>query len=951
MKKFVPFLILCFLSLPVFAQFTAVSTVNATGASGSYKTGYTQATTGRTDGDIVVGDASSVVATRGYAVFDLAGVLPPGSTVDSVYLRFNYTTPNTTLYVHCHIYGFASDLSTVTTPSTLFADAATGPSFSDTNWGASITGAQDTIALNNSAISFVQGALGNKISIGFVTDTPGNTYFITGEGGTAATQPRLIIKYHCTGVSGVAASATPDPVCQGSTFTLHGAGTGGSTYAWSGPSSYSSTRQNPTGSIIAADTTSGIYHYTLYNASGCPTSAITYVIMNPLPALIHGPTSVCASGTITLTDSTSLGTWSISPSSVGSISSSGVFTPSYDTLSTTVVTVTYALATGCSRSYTVTVHPLPGLIYGNAGLCSGTTSTLTDLSTPGSWSITPTSVATVSSGGVLHAGTFYGLNTNSAVVTYTLPTGCNRSENVIVFPQPGLISGDSLLCAPTSTTLTDTSAGTWSSSPTSVASVDPATGVVTGAAYGIATIKYTNGYGCFVSYPMHVATTAPAPITGVPVVCPILTTTLAESVPGGFWQAGSANASVNNGVVLGLSAGTAPISYYNGCGLATVNVTVKIPPAHMTGVFNTCVNSTTTLSDVTTPGIWTGSNGSIAAVAAGFGTVTGVSSGSLLITYTNPSTGCIDTANFTVYPLPQPITADSLNTCPGATTHLYDLTAGGTWSAHDLSVATVASNGVVTGVSASSTIITYSLGTGCYAVTGVLVNPNPAPIQGINPVCETLYDTVSDPTVGGVWSITPASVATINAYAPPYASIHGIGGGSATVAYTLSTGCKATAVEVIHATPSPALTYSGVTNTITTGSYYVTYQWYKDGVLVPGATTWSIAGITNGSYTVFVTDTFGCQVLSNPYNMVLAGVPVVNTAAQVQIFPNPATSMVNVECPVEVRAIISGMDGKNIIDVRNARNIDISALSTGIYIISIFDEAGNRLTVQKLIKE
>lgn|GEM_PF-1416520 len=951
MKKFVPLLILCCLSFAGFAQSTNTVSVNATGASGSYKTGYTQATSGRVDGDIVVGDASPVTATRGYAVFNLAGVVPAGATVDSVYLRFNYTTANTSTFVRGKIYGKGLDLSTVTSSATLFADCMNGSYFDSSYWGASLTGAVKNIGFNNNGISFIQSSLGTAISIGFVTDTPGNTYTIVGEGGTTATQPKLTIKYHCTGVSGVVATANPNPVCNGSTFLLHGGGTGGSTYAWSGPSSYTSTLQNPTVPIIAADTTVGVYNYTAYNAAGCATSVIAYVVMSAIPLPIHGPSSLCAGSSIILTDSTAGGFWSVTPSTAGTITTGGVFIAGIDS---NTAHISYTLSDGCKATDSVAVLPNPQPIIGTTTLCSGLSSTLSDPTPLGTWSISPASVASISTGGVLTANVFLGLTTYSATITYTLPTGCKVTAGATVLPQPGPITGATILCAPTSTTLTDAYSGTWSCAPTTVANVNPSTGVVTGVGYGIATIKYTNPYGCFVSSPMYVAVTAPAPITGASSVCPILTDTLHDAIPGGFWQAGSANATVDtNGVVLGISAGVVPISYYNGCGMSSVYISVTTPPAHMTGTFHVCVGSTTTLADATTPGIWTGSNGSIATVAAGFGTVMGNSYGGLIITYTSPVTGCIDTANFQVDSIPHPITG-TFNTCPGDNVVLTDITTGGTWSSQNVSIATVDTGGVVTGVSANTTTITYALAsTGCYVTASMLVNPNPSPITGIKAVCQGLLDTVSDATPGGSWTSSNNTVAGILTLTPPTtAQIVGSIGGTVTISYTLpATGCRATATEVIHPTPNPVITFNGGATTLYTGTYYATYQWYKNGVLIPGATTWSLAGLTDGLYTVFVTDTFGCQVMSIIYTLTHVSVPVVSAGVHVNIFPNPANSTVNIQCPVAVRAMIASMDGKLIMERNNATTIDISSLSTGVYLISLYDEAGERLTVQKLIKE
>jgi len=955
MKKFFPLLILCCLSLRGLAQPTATATVNSSGSAGSYTSGYTQAAGGRTDGNMVIGDASPITATRGYAVFNLASILPPGATVDSVYLRFNFSTSNATSTVRGEIHGYPGNLSSVASAATLFADCAHGHYFDSSAWGAAVSGAQDIISFNDSGVAFIQNNLGASISIGWITDTPGNTYTIVGEAGTSSTQPKLTIRYHCTGVSGTLAYITPNPVCAGSPFTLHAVGTGGATYSWTGPGSYTSASQNPPAPIIASSTTTGIYNYTVSNAAGCPTSEVAFVIMNPLPAPVTGDTAICAGASTSYADTTSGGYWSVRPSTLGSITGTGVYIAGMTSGHDTVV---YTLSTGCSSVLPVHINPLPAAISGVTTLCSGVVSTLSDGSPSGTWSISPAGVATLSSTGVLTGGALTGTITASAVVTYTLPTGCYKTTPVNLLPLPAPIVGDTLLCAPTTTTLSDLYPGTWTSAPASIASVGSTTGIVTGHAYGSAIISFTNPYGCYVTSNMHVATTSPAAILGNASVCPILLDTLRDIVPGGYWSLGAAGATITSvnsfdtAVVLGLSAGVVPVTYTNGCGMAILSLNVLTPAASITGVNNTCIGQTVTLSDATTPGVWSGSSGVIATVTSGFGTVHGNTAGPVIITYTATSNSCIDTVHFLVNPLPLGITG-TLHTCPGDTVELADLPAGGSWSSQNSSVATVNSSGVVTGVAATTTTISYTLPTGCYSTVSMLVNPNPAPITGIRPICETLYDTVADATLGGLWFSSSPGIVSVADSGTWGASLHGVGGGSSTITYRLPTGCIATAVEVVHPTPSPTITYTASSNTLYTQSYYATYQWYDAGLPITGATTFSVAGLTPGNYSVFVTDSFGCQVMSSIFPLTTAmGVgQVAVPASSVHIYPNPASGVVNIDAPVKVNVWVSAMDGRVLMQQENATSVDVSGLSTGVYMISLYDMQGNRITVEKLLKD
>src|SRR6185436_12405903 len=91
--------------------------------------------------------------------------------------------------------------------------------------------------------------------------------------------------------------------------------------------------------------------------------------------------------------------------------------------------------------------------------------------------------------------------------------------------------------------------------------------------------------------------------------------------------------------------------------------------------------------------------------------------------------------------------------CAGSTMTLTDGTPGGTWSSAAMGIATIGSTGVVTGVSAGVTTITYSLGVGCDVTTLITVNPLPAtPVLTTSAViCVGSTATLTDASPGGTW--------------------------------------------------------------------------------------------------------------------------------------------------------------------------------------------------------
>ena len=191
----------------------------------------------------------------------------------------------------------------------------------------------------------------------------------------------------------------------------------------------------------------------------------------------------------------------------------------------------------------------------------------------------------------------------------------------------------------------------------------------------------------------------------------------------------------NGGIVTGVAAGTADITYTdsNGC-QDTETVTVNANPM-ISGTTDVCIGATTTLSgtntpDATTP--WMSSNTTVATVDNS-GIVTGVAAGTADITYTD-SNGCQDTETVTVNA--NPMISGTTDVCIGATTTLSGTNtpdATTPWMSSNTTVATVTNSGVVTGVAAGTADITYTDSNGCQDTETVTVNANPtvAPETGI----------------------------------------------------------------------------------------------------------------------------------------------------------------------------------------------------------------------------
>lgn len=133
----------------------------------------------------------------------------------------------------------------------------------------------------------------------------------------------------------------------------------------------------------------------------------------------------------------------------------------------------------------------PAPITGPDTTCIGSTTTLADATPGGTWSSSNTSVAVVSSGGVVA-----GVTTGPVTITYS-NLGCNAIKNIYVntVPSAGTISGTYYVC-PIPIAFTETVAGgVWGVTNPSIAGVST-TGSVFAIAPGLTTVTYSVTNGC-----------------------------------------------------------------------------------------------------------------------------------------------------------------------------------------------------------------------------------------------------------------------------------------------------------------------------------------------------------------------------------------------------------------------------------------------------------------------
>ena len=272
---------------------------------------------------------------------------------------------------------------------------------------------------------------------------------------------------------------------------------------------------------------------------------------------------------------------------------------------------------------------------------------------------------------------------------------------------------------------------------------------------------------------------------------------LSGSPGGGTWN--SANTSIatvnSSGMVTGVNAGTAVISYHQGSCWSTKVVTVNTAPNPIGGTKTVCTGSTVTLTDGVGGGVWSYSTTHITAATSGANyLVTGATAGVASVTYTVGTGGnaCAVNTNITVNASPAAITsAPFAPLCTNNSINMNDGTGGGVWTSSNTTVAMVTGGNHLTGGSAGTTTISYTVGS-CAATTVVTVNNSPAAIGGPEAVCTGSHITLTDGTSGGTWSCTAAIVS--GATSSGNYIVTGVTAGATLVTYTTGTGINACSI-------------------------------------------------------------------------------------------------------------------------------------------------------------
>ncbi|MEY4287201.1 MAG: hypothetical protein RL511_1287 [Bacteroidota bacterium] len=444
-------------------------------------------------------------------------------------------------------------------------------------------------------------------------------------------------------------------------------------------------------------------------------------------------------------------------------------------------------------------------------------------------------------------------------------------------------------------------------------------------------LNYLNASGCTSTGPVSntitvQATAQIAPLAGTQTVCAGATVNFSTTSTGGTWSSSNnavATINPNTGVVTGVSAGTATMTYTitnptTWCPPSTATRTVTVlpspivnagtdvticsgQPANMNATvnFNTSCTHTIILYDSYGDG-WNGCTATVLVggvpVLTNIG-ITGWGAGPVPFTFT-ASNGAPIQVTFTAASWPsEPYFTIQDGAGANLVTNYYPYWSG-TWNGTASGCpsitpvwtpsASLSNAGILNPVATPLATTTYTVsatGTnGCIGSDQVTVNVNQspanAPIVAPSILCVGNNATVSNPVPNGTWSSSTPSLMSLNGST---GDIVGMSAGTATVAYTTTAtnGCTTTTTAniAVEALPVATITSSNGNSicqgsaTTLTAPAAASYAWNT------GATTPTISVTAGGSYAVTITSAAGC--VSNPSAPLALTVnqpPVVNVA-------------------------------------------------------------------------
>jgi PKD repeat protein len=631
-----------------------------------------------------------------------------------------------------------------------------------------------------------------------------------------------------------------------------------------------------------------------------------------------------------------------------------------------------------TKTVTVNAAPTqPQAITGNNSIATGGTTTLSSTTTGGVWSSSNTSIATVSANGLVT-----GIVSGSATITYTLTNTCGSASasKIVLVSQP---------CVP-------------SSSTTTASICDGTSYTFNGTAYtaaGTYVAHLTNAAGCDSMATLVLAIKQPTSSTTTASICAGNSYTFNGTV---YSTAGAYVAHLTNAVgcdsaatlILTVQQPTSSITTasicagsaytFNGNAYSTAGTYV----VHLTNAAG-CDSAATLVLVIKQP---TSSTNTVSICAGGSYTFNGTpyTAAGTYVTHLTNSAGCDSTATLVLtvnsLPLTLPSISGNTNLSAGTTSVLSNNVSGGRWSSSNTAIATInASTGLVTGINAGTTVITYTVTDACNNIvsttTNVTVTPASIPCTvkagfSVNNLQQCITDNqfiFTNTTTGGIapytylWQISEGSTATTKDFTKAFTTY---GEHDVNLKVIDANGCEsnATAKHVVIGA-KPVANFTVLTNTgngtsktfisaSTLAAGNMSYMWD-----LGNGTTSTLVNPTvtypQGTYTVKLVVS-GIGTCKDSVSQLINEVGIAN----VSVYPNPVVNTVQVSYRaasttattiklldlngrvIQTQTVLPVSVGTNLTAMFDFRN-----LQTGSYLIQVSDVQNGALGSKIILKQ
>ncbi|MGB3949376.1 MAG: T9SS type A sorting domain-containing protein [Bacteroidia bacterium] len=303
---------------------------------------------------------------------------------------------------------------------------------------------------------------------------------------------------------------------------------------------------------------------------------------------------------------------------------------------------------------------------------------------------------------------------------------------------------------------------------------------------------------------------------------------------------------------------------------------------------------------------------------------------------------------------------------------------GGTCNGNNISCADTSFNGGTEVLTATNLTIgttylvrVYHYGAGIPSTTSFSIcvtTPCAAPNTTVTPSSATICAGNSATlTANGADSYAWAPPTGLNTTTGPLVTANP----TATTTYTVTgtfNGCSSTQVVTVTVDPAATASISQLENLLTS-TPGASYQWYLNGIAIPGATAQSYLATQNGNYTVMVTNSAGCTATSPPFPIIsFLGIDKLNGGHEVVIYPNPFSTSATIEikgaiASGDVTMVVMDMIGRELKTISLSHNasstntqntvqftIERNDLANGMYFYKLVNNkdviAGGKFTVQ-----